>query len=588
MIAIQLVRARTVAAGAFVLLTLFSVRPASAVPAFAVPDTAFGTNGDVVVTMGSTGSQANAVAVQSDGKIVVAGAVSSAATADDYAVVRLNADGTLDTGFGTGGGVTKDFSGLNDDAYAVVVQADGGIVVGGESTDGSSFKFKLIRYDSDGNVDTSFGSSGIVTTDPGGSGASLRALALQPDGKLVAAGYRYGGSPVTYDYVLARYNHDGSLDSGFGTNGLVITPLGNNNDYDVALALQADGKIVIASGYRTASMTDADFLIARYNADGSLDTSGFNAGAVGSPGAGLLAVDLQSGSDDYALGVAVQPDGGIVAAGRTTDGSHISSYGLVRANADGTVDTTFGTGGVAITDSNAFAHAVLVQPNGKIVAAGETNNGADSDFSMFRYDAAGAATGGAVLAVGSGGDVIRALAAQPDGGLVAAGFSTSGSRTDMAVARFTPDDAPWDVTPNAFKFTDDPDGTANGTSTSDMITISGLDSGVSVPVTVSGGEYAKNGSTTYTNAMGWASNGDQFNVRHTDGAAVGEMTSTVLSVGGVVAGNNHQVILGTRAMDTYSSTVASTSSGGGGGGAVGPWWLLGLLLAAFGARRVRR
>ncbi|MBA2434942.1 MAG: hypothetical protein H0V54_07660, partial [Chthoniobacterales bacterium] len=231
-------------------------------------DPTFGTNGKVTTDFGTIIDEARAVAVQPDGKIVTAGATVGG-NFFDFALARYNTDGSLDITFGTGGKVTTAFNTNNDEAFAVALQADGKIVAAGFAVIGGTDDFALARYNTNGSLDTTFGTGGKVTTAFGSSIDRAHAVAVQPDGKIVAAGRAVigGGS---FDFALARYNTDGSLDTTFGTGGKVTTACGSSNDEAFAVALQPDGKIVAAG--RVFSNKE-DFALARYNTDGSLDTT---------------------------------------------------------------------------------------------------------------------------------------------------------------------------------------------------------------------------------------------------------------------------------------------------------------------------
>ena len=158
--------------------------------------------------------------------------------------MRYNSDGSLDTSFGSGGVVTTAVGGSNDYVYALVQQADGKLVAAGYSDNGSNYDFALVRYNSDGSLDTSFGSGGVVTTGVGAAYDYAYALVQQADGKLVAAGRSNNGS--NNDFALVRYNSDGSLDTSFGSGGVVTTGVGGSNDIAYALVQQGDGKLVAA------------------------------------------------------------------------------------------------------------------------------------------------------------------------------------------------------------------------------------------------------------------------------------------------------------------------------------------------------
>lgn len=223
-------------------------------------DSGFGTEGKVITEFGDY-AKAEALALQSDGKILVAG-VTRLAKEYDFALVRYTSSGKLDTTFGNAGKLSTDLGG-RDEAYAIAVQADGKIVVAGYTTS-TAADFALARYLSDGTLDSSFAKGGKLIIDLGGN-EGIWALALQSDRKIVVAGF---------GAVLARFNADGSLDTGFGTKGKVIL----NAGFGVrALALQSDGKILLAGGQ---DISDFDFVMQRYSADGSLDSSFGEAGTV--------------------------------------------------------------------------------------------------------------------------------------------------------------------------------------------------------------------------------------------------------------------------------------------------------------------
>ncbi|MFJ5549166.1 delta-60 repeat domain-containing protein [Streptomyces sp. NPDC093225] len=214
---------------------------------------------------------AHAVAVQSDGKIIaVGGGTYEPPTATDFALARYTADGSPDATFGAGGKVTTDFGGGSEAAFAMALQADGKIIAAGSrSTNEGGGEFALARYTADGSLDTTFGAGGRVTTAFGGDFAQAFAMRLQADGKIVAVGH--SGTFGSVDFALARYDTDGGLDAGFGAGGTVTTDIGGAFDSARAAALQADGKI-IAAGYGGSAGTD-DFALVRYDTDGAPDTT---------------------------------------------------------------------------------------------------------------------------------------------------------------------------------------------------------------------------------------------------------------------------------------------------------------------------
>src|SRR5438046_7444429 len=240
-------------------------------------DPTFGTGGMVMTDLSRSTDIANAVAVQSDGKLVVVGQTykNNDYSTEDFAVARYNTDGTLDTTFGRGGKVRTDFPGLAAVPSSVVIQPDGKIVVAGGAFPLFTFlgDFKVVRYNPNGSLDRSFGSGGIVTTTfPEGSYAFD--VALQPDGKIIAAGTVFvdfnPGDISDTDFALARYNSDGSLDTTFGNGGTVMTDYFGFEDDDFSVLIQPDGKIV-AVGSPNNPATFYDFPSARYLSTGAVD-----------------------------------------------------------------------------------------------------------------------------------------------------------------------------------------------------------------------------------------------------------------------------------------------------------------------------
>jgi uncharacterized delta-60 repeat protein len=327
------------------------------------------------------------------------------------------ADGDLDVTFGIGGEVTTAFLGGNDYAFALALQSDGRIVAAGGTSlvNGPPAGFAVARYNPDGSLDNGFGSGGKVIT---AYSAGASAVAIQPDGKILVA----GGS------LLVRYNTDGSLDPTFGSGGKVIRP--GFGGFSISLLLQADKKIVAVG----TMFTPGDFALVRYNTDGSLDPT-FGSGAI-------VTTDF-SGRDDEAYASALQSDGKIIAAGRTTTTVGDSGFfALARYNTDGSLDPTFGMDGMVTTsflpNDSSFAETIVIQRDGKIVAGGG-NFIFDHGLMFARYNSDGSldptfGTGGKIRDVG--GIEIKSLALQPDGKFIAASYL---GVSDQALARFNSD-----------------------------------------------------------------------------------------------------------------------------------------------------
>ncbi len=224
-------------------------------------DSSFGTGGLVTTDVAGNADRGYSIAIQSDGYIVVAG-YANPGSYDGFAVARYASDGFLDPSFGTGGLVTTDMSGNSDQGRSIAIQADGKIVVAGYAYDSGYDSFALARYNADGSLDISFGTGGKVTTDMSGNSDRGHSVAIQSNGKIVVAGYAYDSG---YDsFAIARYNSDGSLDTSFATDGKVITDIAGNSDQGHSLVIDGDGKIVVA-GHASAGWDD--FALARYIGD---------------------------------------------------------------------------------------------------------------------------------------------------------------------------------------------------------------------------------------------------------------------------------------------------------------------------------
>jgi len=392
-------------------------------------DPTFGTGGKVTTGFDNVDAQGNSVAVQRDGKVVVAGTASDLWGGSDFALARYNSNGSLDENFGTGGKIITDF-GNYDWVSAVALQSDGKIIEAGATINNYSPIFAVVRYNSNGTLDGNFGSGGKVTSDFGGP-AQPFAAATQQDGKVLVAGFAHlaGG----WAFAVVRYNNDGTPDATFGTNGKQTIFFGPASSAQVnAIAIQQDGKIVLV-GSSNIQMADADFSLVRLNSDGTLDNTFGNGGQV----------VTNLGVNDHAFAAALQADGKIVAEGMLGN-----DFALVRYNTDGTLDATFGAGGKVITD---FAGAkdmglgVGVRTDGKIVAVGQTQVSGRSAFAVARYNSNGTldttfgSGGEATLRFdNSYGDFAYAVAIQPDGKAVVAGFTVNSVlfQYQFALARF--------------------------------------------------------------------------------------------------------------------------------------------------------
>ncbi|SRX72677.1 T9SS type A sorting domain-containing protein [Aequorivita antarctica] len=393
-------------------------------------DTSFGNNGIVLTDISPNANQGNAVSAQVDGKIVVAGYAGDAATYN-MAVARYNTDGSLDTSFGDNGTLNFPVGSAKSIATGMEIQADGKIILGGYTDDNVSGDFALVRLNTDGTFDNTFGNNGIVIIDAGGNevakamtildngkillaGANdqnfsvarfntdgtldttfgvngwsiiifednlslVKDLTIQEDGKILLGG---DGIIDTYGIAAARINADGTIDNTFGTNGKVrysLSGIGNSTRFG-GIAVQGDGKIFLG-GWRGITTFYDEFLVLKLNTDGTLDsTYGYN---------GVVTAQIVLGYQ-MATTILLQSDGKLILAGYAEYQSEYFNIVMVRFNTDGNLDTTFGTDGKVSTDINGnsdFATAISLQTDNKILLTGFSGTSAqDETIFVARYE----------------------------------------------------------------------------------------------------------------------------------------------------------------------------------------------------------
>ena len=395
-------------------------------------DASFGSGGVVITDIAGSEDQANAVALQPDGKIVVAG------RSGRWSVARYNPNGTLDTTFDGDGKVLLALIGANGGAQEVFVLPDGKIIVAG-TAESSGGGFAVAKLNADGSLDTTFGTNGTAVTSFGTSiTASGNAGILQPDGKILVIGHLiYGSTTNVEDWAAARFNADGTLDTTFGSGGKAILNI-RNSDEAFGAKLQTDGKIVIA-GFSAPDNGTGNLTLARLNGDGSFDTTFGNGGKVISPFA-----------NNFATSVAILPDGKILAAGSVFTGNK-DDFTAERYNADGSLDTTFGTNGRVVSvlsSSSNRANDVVLQPDGKFILSGYSVVGGRQHFALARYTANGAldptfSGDGIQNSIIRFTSAIQQTVVQPDGKILSVGGTTavpgSGSTNDFALVRYDTD-----------------------------------------------------------------------------------------------------------------------------------------------------
>jgi len=319
-------------------------------------DSTFGVNG--IFSSGYYHTLLNEIILQPDEKIVGLGGILGPG---DILLIRLNTDGSLDNTFGTGG---IDTIGLG--AYVLALQPDGKIIVAG----GNATTIGVARFLPDGAPDSSFGVNGLSWPCYG----EVHGIAIMPDGRIVV-----GGLTDTGSFIALRLLSNGALDTSFNHTGITTTLVGDSYDYSHALQLQPDGKIVLG-GSGTFGATGSDFVLVRYNTDGSLDGSYGNGG--------ITHVDFNENYDEI-WAMYQQPDGKMVAAGYAIITAN-ENFALCRVNTDGSIDSAFGNNGritTQIQSNNDRALSVTEQLDGKVILGGYATDstGYRGQMTLARY-----------------------------------------------------------------------------------------------------------------------------------------------------------------------------------------------------------
>lgn len=408
-------------------------------------DTSFAFGGKYLSDWGGTSTFGPGIALQANGALVIGGK-NKTTTLDQFAAFRLSSSGALDTSFGVNGLVQATFGSsikpaTNDENIKVVtLQFDGKILLGGEGNAGGPGQHGVMRLNTNGSLDTTFGDRGKVLIDFGRI-SHVHDIKQQSDGKLLVIGDYYSGTAGTL--ALARLNVNGTLDTSFSTGGKMLKSFGDTTNGHCVTAL-ADGRIVM-SGYvdNTTTGLSSAFFVMRLSANGLIDKS------FGTDGSTLVqAGGASPNNNNYCHWQLVQPDGKIVVFGGSVI-NRVGNIAMVRLTADGVLDSSFGTGGIVVTDFTGTAATTgeeaatgALQTDGKIVAAGYC----EGRFMVARYTSSGVldstfATGGKTfITVGTGGDdFVKSMLIQPDGKIAVAGYSKNAGRFTMGVVRLLND-----------------------------------------------------------------------------------------------------------------------------------------------------
>ena len=344
-----------------------------------VIDSTFGVNGVSLTPLSSTGlATSRTVFALADGKYLVSGYVYVGSVCA-LGVARFNHDGTLDTQYGTNGLTTTEIvNGLLNYSYTAVLQSDGKLVLGGHTYDGNGTQFVVARYDTSGALDSQFGTGGYTIVSIGSSsiGDYTQGIAIQSTGRIILAGTSYNGS--NSDFTMVGFDSNGLVDSTFGIDGSVITAIGSENDNCYSIAIQADDKILLGGDIQNGSTYT--FACARYTVNGVLDNS-FGTGGIG-------IFQISTNDDDYGYSIQVQNDGKILFGGTGYNGSDYD-FIIFRLDTNGVRDSGFGVNGMATKDfgvgNSDWGRVIRIQSDGKILVAGKTSI-IGSAFGIARFD----------------------------------------------------------------------------------------------------------------------------------------------------------------------------------------------------------
>ena len=418
-------------------------------------DSSFGNSGLVVNAgefAGSGFAMGTSITTDVMGRILVAGASYDGSFTSDMTVWRYDTDGQLDTLFGNYGIVVNDGAagGYDNDAgLSITTDLLGRILVAGWSSNGSDDDMVIWRYDANGALDTSFGSSGVVVSDgaAGGSNSndSANSITTDSDGKILVAGWSSNGSDD--DMVIWRYESSGQLDTAFGGSGIVVHDSaagGNGNDNGSSITINSKGRILV-TGY-SSNGSDNDMVIWEYNSDGTLNSSFGTGGVVVSDNA------AGGGGNDMGKSITTDSQRSILVTGASFNGSDFDMV-LWRFNPDGTPDSTFGNNGIVVVNNAAggngddYGSSVIIDSQGRILVAGASFNGSDLDMVLWRFNPDGTLDGtfgnnGVVIEDGATGansqDLGYSISTDSQGRILVTGVSSNGTDQYMVIWRYLP------------------------------------------------------------------------------------------------------------------------------------------------------
>ena len=399
-----------------------------------VIDTAFGTEGLAATSFGMGRSVPSSVALQADGKIVVS-CTYDQSTVVTMGVVRFNANGTLDTGFDGDGKVLTPFgAGSSGQGMQVFINAEGKIIMGATVYLSDTSHFAVVKYNTNGSLDTSFDGDGKALTSLGNwqDYSTINSIARLPDGKFLMACTTGDYNLEATGFVLKKFNSDTTPDTGFGTGGVVSTTLGMSLNEVNAAAVTTDGTIFAVGSSRYEAFNNlSDFAIAKYDSSGNLDAT--------LDADGKLITTFEKGNDRVKT-LLVLPNDKIIAVGtsayRQANNAYITDIALSKYNSDGSLDTTFGTSGKVLSNFDDHRNTVVtaaLQADGKILVINSYWISYNT-YELIRYNANGSLD----TQFGTNGKVVLAepgtILYQPDGKIIIAGGAQSGIVIDRYTA----------------------------------------------------------------------------------------------------------------------------------------------------------
>ncbi|MBY0370629.1 hypothetical protein K2X33_08085 [bacterium] len=414
-------------------------------------DATFGTAGVTLVDFSGLSDTAHAVAVNSSGEVYVVGRAGNAT--EDFGIAKLTSAGVLDTTFSADGKDTQDIGGSTDDeAYAVTLQTDGKILAVGKGGSDSSAGLALVRWNTDGTLDTSFGTNGIFYNVLVSGYNEFRSIALDTLGRIYVAGNVTSGGKSRF--ALVRLTALGALDTTFGTNLNGVETTAPYADYDVvtSMVLTTDAVWVAGSAHIPVSVTattaHSDFLLRKYSRSGPVQgTSHFDF-------SGIEGTTSSHVYDDRVYSMARDTSGSLILAGSSTMGG-LTYFATARFLSSGTLDTTFGTRGAVMTtikettgtstiNVDGVASSLLISSTGYYLMAGTSAGTTRNSFAVTRLNSFGqerpflAENSATLLTLDTTTASANGSALQTDGKWVIVGQAGLGSNSDFALVRFSP------------------------------------------------------------------------------------------------------------------------------------------------------